>query len=482
MANKIENLKHPYYVKNIRNWKLYRSVLDGGTAFIDQHLKRFSGREDENDFRMRKSVTYLPAFASEAVRDVTNSISSRMVDIERSIADKRVAAVVGSDVDGGGNNLTKFLINDVIESLLGIQRVGIMVDRHAEDRSSPYCYTINADDILNWQIDDAGFYTNLLIRKSIEKSDTDTGLVNIVEAGYSHYRIIEGVMHIQDYDAKGVEVGAVQEVSGHHVIPFVLVELKHSLLKDVARYQIALLNMASSDVYYILAANFPFYTEQFDRSMEIAARSVIVEAPDSGTDVGGVINDSKDMQNVEVGVTKGRRYGKDLDRPQFIAPPTDPLVASMRKQEEAKREIKQLLSQSIANMRDQSTSADSKKADMTAVESGLLSIAVVLETAERLVIKHINHYYNADDSADVVTYPRDYTLTTERQRRDEGADILRNLTGVPSMHARKVLSFKASKLMLGPTATAEDLQKVKAESMEMQVKMCVKIILILHPI
>ena len=47
-------------------------------------------------------------------------------------------------------------------------------------------------------------------------------------------------------------------------IPFTMMDIKGSLLKDVYKHQVALLNLGSSDVSYALKANYPFYIEQKD--------------------------------------------------------------------------------------------------------------------------------------------------------------------------------------------------------------------------
>ena len=47
-------------------------------------------------------------------------------------------------------------------------------------------------------------------------------------------------------------------------IPFVLLDIGDSMIKDVVNHQIALLNLVSSDVNYALKSNFPFYIEQKD--------------------------------------------------------------------------------------------------------------------------------------------------------------------------------------------------------------------------
>ena len=48
-------------------------------------------------------------------------------------------------------------------------------------------------------------------------------------------------------------------------IPFVLLDIGDSMIKDVVNHQIALLNLGSSDVNYALKSNFPFYIEQKDQ-------------------------------------------------------------------------------------------------------------------------------------------------------------------------------------------------------------------------
>ena len=47
-------------------------------------------------------------------------------------------------------------------------------------------------------------------------------------------------------------------------IPFVLLDIGDSLIKDVCDYQIALLNLLSSDISYALRSNFPFFVRQED--------------------------------------------------------------------------------------------------------------------------------------------------------------------------------------------------------------------------
>ncbi len=74
---RIVDVRHPYYAASIRNWKKWRLCYEGGQRFIHYYLRRFSKREDDQDFVDRKFVTYNPAFARTSV----NEVSQRMVDI-----------------------------------------------------------------------------------------------------------------------------------------------------------------------------------------------------------------------------------------------------------------------------------------------------------------------------------------------------------------------------------------------------------------
>jgi len=76
-------------------------------------------------------------------------------------------------------------------------------------------------------------------------------------------------VYLQFYNLEGTPVDQYGEPAGPTEleltrIPFVLLDINGSLIKDVAQHQIALLNLGSSDVSYALRSNFPFYVEQRD--------------------------------------------------------------------------------------------------------------------------------------------------------------------------------------------------------------------------
>lgn len=91
-------------------------------------------------------------------------------------------------------------------------------------------------------------------------------------------------------------------------MPFVMAGITKSILRDIANYQIALLNIESSDLQYITDANFTFYVEPYDPRTEV----LHIASGNAGTDADGNAVDpgkSRDLK-VKGGPTNGRRFLK----------------------------------------------------------------------------------------------------------------------------------------------------------------------------
>ena len=87
-------------------------------------------------------------------------------------------------------------------------------------------------------------------------------------------------------------------------IPFVLLDIGDSMIKDVVNHQIALLNLVSSDVNYALKSNFPFYVEQKDQ--RAGGQHLKYAVGEDGTaTTGGQAGADTD---IKVGTTQGRTY------------------------------------------------------------------------------------------------------------------------------------------------------------------------------
>ena len=194
-------------------------------------------------------------------------------------------------------------------------------------------------------------------------------------------------------------------------------------MKDVCEYQIALLNLASSDVSYALRANFPFYTEMKD-----------TRAVGSHLKTG---EDGDEEKEVKTGVMQGRYYGPGMERPAFIHPSSEPLVASIQLQEKFENDIKKLVNLAVQALATRQ-SAEAKSLDNQGLESGLAYIGLVLETGERQIASFWTEYESTKNET-VIKYPEQYSLKGEADRIEEASELSAVITKTPSKLARKEL-------------------------------------------
>lgn len=450
----MKKLRYVDYTRDAQYWQKWRLAFEGGQDFIQGYLKRFSSREDVNDFAARLEMTYCPSFAKEALVDIRNSIFQRMVEVQRHGSESYVEAC-NLDVDGAGTTMTQFMGSKVLDELLVVKRVGIWIDK-GED--SPYIYLYQVEDIYNW--DDEGNPTSLLLRDYEPDVDEKFGLSVKPKEQYRHARVVGDTVEVTTLDVEQKQVGDV-EVLDFDAIPFVMLNIQESLMKDIANYQVALLNLASSDMSYVLRANFPFYTEQYDAKADMVSK--YMEKPPEGSELS-----QPEGQTSKVGVTTGKRYPLGVDRPGFIAPPVEPLQASMEKQAQLKQEIRILVNLSLSNISPTRASRDSKQQDEKGLEAGLSCLGQELEKAERKIAYFWKLYEGSKEDFSV-SYPKDYSLKTDAERQAEVDTDLKLIDRLPSQTAKKELSKKMLSTLFGGRLSAQKLSEILKEVDELKV-------------
>lgn len=449
------SLTHPDFLGT--EWSKYRYIKDGGDNFIEQYLIKFSDRETDPDFVARKEITPIPGFANAALVDIRNSIYQRMCDITRKGGlDSYLAAVRG---ENGGIDLTSATMNhfigkEVLPELLFLGKVGVYVDmpvigdatRDDTKNIHPYVYVYKAEEITNWsytQTSQGVEFDRLLLEESFIVLD-ELGLPKEHKTRYRFLKKENDVVTVRYLDEDGEPTDDPIVTLGIKKIPFVLLELDRSLLKDVANHQIALLNLESSDISYTLKSNFPFYTEQY-----------------SGKMASGHLKNNEDGEpnEIDVGSMQGRRYVKGMDRPEFISPPSEPLLASMAKQKELKEDIRALINLALSSIRPKFASAEAKQFDERGLESGLSFLGLVLELGEQQIA---NIFHEYEDASDVTTinYPERYGLKTDAERIEEAKKLDELITIVPSETYRKTTAKEIVRILLGTKSTNEELDKM----------------------
>jgi len=240
----------------------------------------------------------------------------------------------------------------------------------------------------------------------------------------------------------------------------VLLDIGDSLIKDVVNHQIALLNLGSSDVNYALKSNFPFYVEQ--RDLRASGAHLKPAATDGTATTGGQPSGDTD---IIAGAAHGRSYDKGLNAPSFIAPPSDPLRASMDLQEKLGDEIRQLVNLAVASLA-QRQSAESKAMDNQGLEAGLSYIGLVLENAERQIAEHWAAYEErnvANRQIATIKYPDVYNLRTDADRIEEAQNLLKLMASVPGRKVKKELAKCIVLALLGGKISVDDLESINRE-------------------
>jgi hypothetical protein len=452
---------HPQYINLLSDWQKWRDAYAGGQNFIDNYLEQLSSREDATDFDTRKAITYVPAFAKAAINDIKNAIFQRLVDISREGGSESYqGACKGflSGVDLLGSSMNSFIGRIVLPELLVLGKVGIFVDNpsvselNIDTGKHPYLYIYSAEDIVSWSYDEgsnSNEYKAVLLKDYRYGTDEKTGLPNgkvHEQYRYLYTNELGVVVEIQDVNGNTTEAYQLNIKK----IPFICLELSSSLMADVANYQIAHLNLASSDMAYALKANFPFYTEQFSPQ----ANSAYLQKKDADG------NEVKSPE-IKVGVTQGRAYPINTERPGFINPSPDPLRVSMEKQHVLKQEIRQLVNLAVTNLDSKLASAESKGFDERGLEAGLSYIGLELEHAERKIAELWALYEGSKQAT--VNYPGSYSLRTDDDRRTEAKDLISFLGKIPSLTYQKRLAKQIVKILEGSRVSNEELDLINSE-------------------
>lgn len=477
----ISTLRHPRYLSDSLDWETWRDTFDGGEYYRDNYLVKFTDRETDTDFIQRRDLTPIPAFAKSAILDIRNNIYQRLVSVTRvggSKAYQDAVAGINGGVDGEGSTMDSFIGDDVLTELLVMGKVGIYVDALpptgptlADQTFPPFLTYYRIEDILSYAKTPRGMggeFQSVLLRDYNVTVDTSIGPgIALPSGSEDRYRLLWkdefGQVWFRLYNSKGevmrrsdsTEDGAV--LTNLKRIPFVLVDIGDSLMKDVASYQKALLNLSSSDVYYALKSNTPFLTimrDQFATGDHLKG---------VGTAEGSSSTGSERVENVGSG--KGRYYGINEDRPGFIAPPTDPLETSMKLQERLENNIRALINLAVQGKAGSRTeSAEAKKVGQGGLEAGLSFIGMALGRAEKLIADLWAEYENVrNPDPAVVSYPDRYVLKSDSDRLEEAGSTLDLVERLPTQELKRVASKMIVDTLLSGRLPQVELERIYAK-------------------
>lgn len=482
LTNPFAIYQHPLYTAMAGEWMLWRDAYNGGWYFRNKYLERFSTREDDGDFERRRRMTPIPSYAASCINEIRDSIFQRLADVTRrggSSAYQLAIAGVNGGVDMRGSTMDAFIGMKVLQELLIMGRCGVYVDMpylHATASLAdtigkrPYLYSYGVEDIISWTYsrpDQPSEFKALMLRDTDMSYDEVTMLPASTIYRFRKVWINEqtGLVNMQFLDADQAPIGPNGEPGMGPFelnltrIPFVMPDIVDSLMRNVAGHQVAMLNIGSTDITYAIRANFPIYTEQKKGLPDHVRRGM---EGDSTATKGGQGAGPKENA---VGVTQGRFYEPNMERPGFIAPPSEPLQASMALQAKLKNEIRELIHLAIQTMASRA-SAESKDMDNQGLEAGLSFIGHRLQNAERQIADYWAAYEEIKPerrTVAAVTYPKRYSLKSDMNRIDESTKLADLSSKLTSNTARKEMQKQLVATLLGGKVTADTMQTIYKE-------------------
>lgn len=464
----IASTRHPDWDLEYTSWVKWRKSYAGGAPFIEAYMRKLSNRETDDDFTDRKEIAYCPAFAAASITDVKNAIFQRVPDVARVKGPNSYReAVTGlsGGVDFESSTMGTFIGTQVIDELLVQRKVGVLVDNFNDlgvtdadkEGKRPFLTHYIAENILSWAPNNpVNGFTSLLLQETIITED-QYGLANGVEQQYRLMQKVNGGVRVIFFDADSKETHNV--VLNIPEIPFALFEIKESLMKNVADYQIALLNLESSDISFARKANYPFYYEFYDSRVD-PPHQKHTAAPD-GTGTAAETHVPRDKE-ISVGMTQGKRFPKGMDPPGFINPDPETLRVSMEKGKQLKEDIRTLINLNLIALNPRRQSADSKAADSTSLEASLSYIGLVLQRGEQQIANYWAMFEGRERPAEI-TYPKTYSLKSEEDRRAEATELDELADKVPSDTFRRRMKIKVAKTVLGAEVTEREMVTIESE-------------------
>jgi len=470
----IGTLRHPRYLADSLDWCVWRDTFEGGEYYRDNYLTKFTDRETDADFKQRRELTPIPAFAKSALLDIRNNIYQRLVSVSRVGGSKvyqRAVAGLDGGVDGEGSTMDSFIGDDVLTELLLMGKVGVYVDAApptgptlADTTYPPFLTYYRVEDILSYSKAPRGLggeFQSVLLRDHNVTVTTDIGGgVALPSGSEERYRLVWkdefGNVWYRLYNSTGeilrrsgsIEDGAV--LTNLNRVPFVLMDIGDSLMKDVASYQRALLNLSSSDVYYAIKSNSPFLTIQRD---PFASGDHLKQAETAEGSGGAAEN---------LGAGKGRYYDTNLDRPGFISPPTDPLEASMKLQDRLEANIRSIINLAVQGKAGSRTeSAEAKKVGQGGLEAGLSFIGMALGKGEKLIADIWAEYEDVvNPKPATIHYPDRYVLKSDTERLEEADSTLDLVQRLPTQELKRVASKMIVDTLLSGKVPQDQLDSI----------------------
>lgn len=411
-----------YGSDDIYKWRL---CFEGGNAFKIRYVLKYSGRENDEDFARRRTLTPIPAMASTTINEVAYHIVSKLDSVLRQSDDDQFRdAMDGKDggIDGQGMSFNTLLSDKIIPELLGMGRYGILVDRDEDAKAPPNIQFLSREQIQSWQYDHTGKLIDVTISQ-FKPNFNDVGLHLKVESHSERFKLVDGKVH--HWDDKSLEDDF--EVLNLTSIPVFIDSVPVPAMRNCADHQIALINLVSSAVNGAYSNNFALYVEQGAGGSGDLKREGKTEQP---SQVGGALH--------------GRNYPMNAERPAFIAPPSEPVKITLDMIAKLEDQIRDMCHMAIRAV---ASNGDSSKTANRPLEAALVALTYKLARLEEFIASAWQQYTGRPFEYTVV-YPKDFSEVDVDTRAKTAAVWTDQIPKMPSITGRRELAKLAAKTLL----------------------------------
>lgn len=191
---------HPLYNNMVGKWKKCRDIFEGSEvvkAAGSAYLPRLTNQSDDEYNAYKERALFYP---------ITGKTVSALVGLAvyRDPFLKYPDLMAPYFKDTGGLQFYEYWCQ-AIQELLLLGRYGVLCDAPAGG-GEPYLSAYCAESIINWQTDESGNLTMvLLVESTYERSTTDE--FTLTETmGYRALRLVNGEYEVEIYNAEGVSV------------------------------------------------------------------------------------------------------------------------------------------------------------------------------------------------------------------------------------------------------------------------------------
>ena len=451
--------EHPDRQKlTLDRWRL---IKDGGDAFVEEYLVK-RDEEDDTLFSQRKDITPDPCTASAAIDDLVNTLSARL-DVTRSGGTDAYQAIISGKeggVDRHDTDMQTFIIRDTLPELCYMSMCGWLINGPSDPNDpykTPYIEFYKAEDIYNWV-----YKNNQLVAIGLRSSAAildENGFSTESKTVFRVFLLKDGKVETHLEDENGTEIDVTSLLPGSSTeqldldeIPFVFLRLSVPLLQKIDKFQIAVLNLQSSDIDWLRTGNMVIYVEQTPAFMP------------------GLVRESTDptvtpaRNEVVLGNRTGRSYAMTADKPDFIAPPAEPIKVSMDKQRDMADQVKEILKTHLNTMKLASSESIDKLSQ--GLEAGLFVIGVILLTAEIAHSRIFSKYEGRGPNTATIAYPKKYELRTEEARLAKAESLKQIQKKLGSNTAKKYIEIQIMQTLLEGKIPSEDYNNSIKEIMD----------------